>query len=44
MRKSMRDKIADYYKRKARDKQEQDRIENSRDYKPETEGYKPERR
>ena len=44
MRKSMRDKIAKRVKKIQQDKIEQDRLKNSRDYQPEWEGYKPERR
>lgn len=32
--KSMRIKIEEYLRRKAEDRQEQDKIENSREYKP----------
>ena len=43
MRKSAKVKIEEYMHKKAEDRREQERIENSMDYQPEVEGYKPER-
>ena len=34
-RKSMKDKVAERYKRIQEDRREQERLENSKDYKPE---------
>lgn len=34
-KKSMKDKIANYYKRKTEDKREQEQLKYSKDYKPE---------
>ena len=44
MRKSAKQKLAEYMKRKALDKLEKERLENSLEYRPEQEGFKPERR
>ena len=44
MRKSAKQKLADYIARKAEDRKEKERLEISPDYEPEVEGYKPERR
>lgn len=40
----MKDKIADYCKRKAEDKRERDRLKYSKEYQPEQNGFVPERR
>lgn len=44
MKKSMRDKIAERFKRIQEDRWEKKRLENSKEYKPEQEGFLPERR
>lgn len=43
MKKSMKDKIADYMRRKAEDRRERQHLENSKDYQPEVEGFVPDR-
>jgi hypothetical protein len=42
-RKSMKDKIADYMKRKAQERQEEQYQEVNKDYQPEREGFIPDR-
>jgi len=44
MRKSAKVKLEEYMARKAEDRRERERIENSREMKPEQEGFLPERR
>lgn len=42
-RKSARQKLAEYMCRKAEDRRERERLENSQEYRPEVEGHRPER-
>jgi len=43
MRKSQKTKLEEYMRRKAESRREEQRLENSKEYQPEVEGYIPER-